>query len=163
MPKASGWRSFSKKWIITEKINNKEKTTIWVPKIERRCFQIVLSNVFVGSNILWLLKIEYALNILNILKSIKLRKKKLIITIKSTAERVDIFLYKINLVINSITKIMKDTKTNMLEKYKFLSDNSYPEVKIWWRTFKIISKPINLFKYLSKNFIIGIDSIRIFT
>ena len=61
---------------ITEKINNKEKTTIWVPKIESRCFQIVLSNVFVGSNILWLLKIEYALNILNILKSTKLRKKK---------------------------------------------------------------------------------------
>ena len=24
--------------IITEKINNKEKTTIWVPKIESRCF-----------------------------------------------------------------------------------------------------------------------------
>ncbi len=38
-----------------------------------------------------------------------------------------------------------------------------PEIIIWWRTFKIIKYPMKWLKYLSKSFILGIDSIRKFT
>ena len=65
--------------------------------------------------------------------------------------------------IASNMKIPKENKIKFSDSFNMLSDNVYPEISIWWMTFRIIKYPMKLSKYFSKTFILGIDSIRKFT
>ena len=65
--------------------------------------------------------------------------------------------------IASNIKIPKENKIKFSDKVNKLSDSGYPEISIWWMTFRIIKYPMKSSKYFSKTFILGIDSIRKFT
>ena len=62
--------------------------------------------------------------------------------------------------IASNIKIANEKRVKFLDKVNRLSDNEYPEISIWWITFRIIKYPMKSSKYFSKTFILGIDSIR---
>ena len=81
----------------------------------------------------------------------------------SIKSNIDNFFSLIILKIASNIKITKENKIKFWDKFNALSDREYPEINIWWRTFKIIKYPMTSSKYFSKNFIMGIDSIRKFT
>ena len=77
--------------------------------------------------------------------------------------KIENFLSLKILKIASNMKIPKENKIKFSDKVNKFSDNGYPEISIWWMTFRIIKYPIKSSKYFSKTFILGIDSIRKFT
>ena len=81
----------------------------------------------------------------------------------SRSNKKDNFLSLYSLKKISIKKINKEININVSDILSKFSVNEYVETKIWWMTLRIIRYPIKSLKNLSKNFMLGIDSIRKFT
>ena len=81
----------------------------------------------------------------------------------SRSNKKDNFLSLYSLKKISIKKINKEININVSDILSKFSVKEYVETKIWWMTFRIIRYPIKSLKNLSKNFMLGIDSIRKFT
>lgn len=81
----------------------------------------------------------------------------------SRSNKKDNFLSLNSLKKISIKKINKEININVSDIFNRFSVKEYVEIKIWWMTLRIIKYPIKSLKNLSKNFMLGIDSIRKFT
>lgn len=81
----------------------------------------------------------------------------------SRSDKKDNFLSLNSLKKISIKKINKEININVSDIFNRFSVKEYVEIKIWWMTLRIIKYPIKSLKNLSKNFMLGIDSIRKFT